>query len=143
MGAAEVLREADLLSLATAAELDAIDKMVAELKTQQADEVKQRDWCKDELANNDRETAAADDKKVSLQMKISDLEKSIETFKADIESTEAAIAEVQTQMKKASEIHEGEAADFQQTVTDHRLTQMILDKALVRMQQVYEFLQNR
>jgi len=148
--AAEVLREADLLSLATAAELDAfvkvkeaIDKMVAELKTQQADEVEQRDWCKDELANNDREMAAADDKKVSLQMKISDLEKSIETFRTDIESTKASIAEAQTQMRKASEIREGENADYQQTVTDHRLTQMILDKALVRMQQVYAFLENR
>jgi len=148
--AAEVLREADLLSLATAAELDAfvkvkeaIDKMVAELKTQQADEVEQRDWCKDELANNDREMAAADDKKVSLQMKISDLEKTIETLKADIESTKASIAEAQTQMKKASEIREGENGDYQQTVTDHRLTQMILDKALARMQQVYAFLENR
>lgn len=138
-----------MLSLATAAELDAftkvkeaIDKMVAELKTQQADEVKQRDWCKDELANNDRETAAADDKKVSLEMKIADLEKTIETLKADIESTKASIAEVQVQMKKSSEIREGENADYQQTVTDHRLTQMILDKALARMQEVYAFLEN-
>lgn len=147
--AAQVLREADMLSLATAAELDAftkvkeaIDKMVVELKTQQADEVKQRDWCKDELANNDRETAAADDKKVSLEMKIADLEKTIETLKADIESTKASIAEVQVQMKKSSEIREGENADYQQTVTDHRLTQMILDKALARMQEVYAFLEN-
>lgn len=148
--AAEVLREADLLSLASAAELDAfvkvkeaIDKMVAELKTQQDDEVKQRDWCKDELANNEREMAAADDKKVSLQMKISDLEKTIETLKADIESTKVSIKEAQAQMKKASEIREGENADYQQTVTDHRLTQMILEKALARMQEVYAFLENR
>jgi len=145
--AAEVLREADLLSLATAAELDAftevteaIDKMVVELKTQQADEVSQRDLCKDDLATNDRERAAADDKKVSLQTKIADTEKSIETFKADIETTKASIAELQKQMKKASEIREGENRDYQQTVTDHRLTQMILAKALTRMQKVYAFL---
>ena len=123
--------------------LEAIDKMVAELKTQQADEVKQRDWCKDELANNDRETAAADDKKVSLEMKIADLEKTIEILKADIESTKASIAEAQTQMKKASEIREGENGDYQQTVTDHRLTQMILDKALTRMKEVYALLEQQ
>merc|ERR1719291_558824 len=44
-------------------------------------------------------------------------------------------------MKRASEVREAENADYQQTVTEQRLTQMILNKALTRMKQVYEFLQ--
>merc|ERR1719486_1138662 len=44
-------------------------------------------------------------------------------------------------MKRASEIREGENSDFQETVTDQRLTQVILDKALTRMKEVYLFLQ--
>merc|ERR1719251_349615 len=40
-------------------------------------------------------------------------------------------------MKRASEIREGEDADYQQTVQDQRLTQMILKKALARMKEVY------
>lgn len=44
-------------------------------------------------------------------------------------------------MKRASETREAENADFQQTIQDQRLTQMILGKALARMKEVYAMLQ--
>ena len=94
--------------MATSAQLDsfvkvkaAIDKMVAELSQQQEEEVKHRDWCHEELHQNAVETAANEDKKTSLEVKISDLEKDIETLTADIRSTKDAIAEMQKQMKRA------------------------------------------
>merc|ERR1719436_1319451 len=65
----------------------------------------------------------------------------MEALAADIKSTTAAAAEMQKQMKRASEVREADNADAQQTVTDHRLTQMILEKALARMKQVYALLQ--
>merc|ERR1719373_348120 len=46
-------------------------------------------------------------------------------------------------MKRASENREAENADYQQTVTDHRLTQMILRKAHDRMKQVYALIQDQ
>merc|ERR1719297_361357 len=46
-------------------------------------------------------------------------------------------------MKRASDTRELENAYFQQTVTDQRLTQQILNKALARMQEVYAFLQRQ
>merc|ERR1719277_770404 len=36
-----------------------------------------------------------------------------------------------------------ESADYQQTISDQRLTQMILQKAVVRMKEVYAFLQQQ
>merc|ERR1719301_440186 len=51
------------------------------------------------------------------------------------------IEEMQTQMKRASEDREAENADYQQAVSDQRITQMILDKALQRMKQVYAMMQ--
>merc|ERR1719189_60872 len=45
-------------------------------------------------------------------------------------------------MKRASEIREAENSDYQATVDDQRMTQMILRKAMSRMQQVYAFLQD-
>mmetsp|Transcript_19988 Transcript_19988/g.45543 ORF Transcript_19988/g.45543 Transcript_19988/m.45543 type:complete len:678 (+) Transcript_19988:59-2092(+) len=150
--AASVLRRsgnAQLAALAASAQLDsfvkvkeAIDKMIKELAEQQEEEVKHRDWCYEELHQNERETAANDDKKTSLEVKISDLDKTIETLTADIKSTKDAIAEMQKQMKRASEVREAENADYQQTITDHRLTQAILDKALTRMKQVYAMIQD-
>lgn len=47
----------------------------------------------------------------------------------DINATTTAVADMQEQMKRASEIREAENADYQQTVTDNRLTQIILGSA--------------
>jgi uncharacterized protein HemX len=139
-----------LALIAASAQLDAftmvkaeIVRLVAELNQQQKDEVAHRDQCTEEMNTNTRLTAAADDKSTALQTKIADLKSSIKTLTTDIESKTAAIADMQEQMKRASETREAEAADSHQTVTDQRLTQMILEKALARMKQVYEFLQRQ
>jgi len=139
-----------LAMLATSAQLDAftkviaeIDKMVVELKKQQEDEIAHRDYCIDAKNKNARETKAAYDKKASLETKIADLTKTIQTLYESIAASEKAIKEMQSQMKKASEIREGENAEFQQTITDQRLTQMILSKALNRMKEVYALVQRQ
>lgn len=111
--------------------------MVTELTKQQQDEIDHRDWCIKEMDDNKRETAAAYDKKEGLETKIADLTKSIETMTSEIDASTKAIAETQESMKRASEIREGEDADYQQTMQDQRLTQMILKKALARMKEVY------
>merc|ERR1719375_1897188 len=136
--------------LAASAQLDAftkvkalIDKMVAELATQQKDEVDHRDWCISELNTNKQDTTAAYDKKDSLTAQIADLEKTIEKLSKDLDASKAAVAEMMNQMKRASEVREGENADFQTTVSDHRVMSMILTKALDRMKQVYAMLQQK
>jgi hypothetical protein len=147
MGAAKSGAPA-LAMLAIRVQLDAftkvkaeIDKMVAELATQQKDEVAHRDWCIDELNKNNRSTEAAYEKKESLETKIADLTKTIESLTAELKETNANVADMQEQMKRAGETREAENGDFQQTMMDQRLTQQILGKALARMKEVYAFLQ--
>merc|ERR1719247_3503745 len=89
--AAKVSGSPEVALLATSAQLDAftkvkalIDKMVAELTTQQKDEVDHRDWCIDELNQNERQTTAAYDKKDSLEAQIADLTKTIEKLTKDL-----------------------------------------------------------
>merc|ERR1719181_814358 len=89
------------------------------------------------MQDNAQETAAKDDQKTNLQTSISDLTKTIETLTKEIDANVASITEMQAEMKKASENREGENADFQQTVTDQRITQTILRKAIDRMNAVY------
>jgi len=139
-----------LALIAISAQLDAftkvkveIDKMVAELKNQQEDEIVHRDNCIENLNTNKRETTAGYDKKESLETKIADLEQSIKSLAENIDATTAAIAEAQVQMKRRSETREGENGDYQTTVQDQRLTQMILQKAIDRMAQVYALMQMR
>jgi predicted RNase H-like nuclease (RuvC/YqgF family) len=148
--AARVSGSPQVALLAASAQLDAftkvkalIDKMVAELATQQKDEVDHRDWCISELNTNKQDTTAAYDKKDSLTAQIADLEKTIEKLSKDLDASKAAVAEMMNQMKRASEVREGENAEFQTTVSDHRIMSMILTKALDRMKQVYALLQQQ
>merc|ERR1719395_422373 len=74
---------------------------------------------------------------------MADLTKNIEKLTKDIDAAKAAVAESKNQMKRASETREAENADFQTTVSDHRVMSMILTKALNRMKQVYALLQQQ
>jgi hypothetical protein len=146
--AARDTNQPKLALIAISAQLDVftkvkeeIDKMVAELQTQQKDEIDHRDNCIESLNTNKRDQTAAYDKKSSLETKIADLDQSIKTLGDNIEASTQAIAEAQTQMKRRSETREGENADYQTTVQDQRLTQMILQKAIDRMSQVYALMQ--
>jgi len=150
MRAARLSGSPQIAMLAASAQLDAftkvkalITKMVTELTKQQKDEVDHRDWCISELNSNKRDTTAAYDKKDSLTAQIADLKKTIEKLSTDIAASKAAVAEMMKQMKRASETREAENADFQTTVSDHRVMSVILTKALDRMKQVYALLQQR
>jgi len=139
-----------LALIAVSAELDAftkvkeiIDKLIGELKVQQADEVKHRDWCIDEFATNKEEIQEGDHKMENLQQRKSDLETSIEEMKEAIKRLTEEMAESQKQMGRAGDVREAEAADLQTTIQDQRLTQVILNKALLRMKEVYALLQEQ
>merc|ERR1719272_936237 len=91
--AAAVLRKVhspELSMLASSVELDAftkvkamIDKMIATLQTQQADEVKKNDWCKDELQSNEMATAKETDHKADLEAKAGELEATIKLLMSE------------------------------------------------------------
>merc|ERR1719263_1994099 len=120
-----------------------IEKMVAELSKQQKDEIAHKDYCIAEFNSNKQSTVAAYDQKDSLTAKMEDLTKTIEKLTKDIAASKKAVAEAMDQMKRASETREAENADFQTTVSDHRVMSIILTKALDRMKQVYALLQQR
>jgi len=137
-----------LLALAASASLDAftkvvaaIDEMVADIKQQLKDDVKHKDYCTAELAENEKTTMIATDEKSDLEAKIEDLKATIDTLTKDLQAKEAEIAEMQVQIKRASEDREMENKEFQQTVADQRATQQILTKALNRLKDVYGFVQ--
>merc|ERR1719440_874239 len=137
-----------LLRLAMVAKLDAfekvkeaIDNMVAELKVQQKDEVKHRDFCIAEFAENEKQTAISQDELSDLGSEIEDLKSTISTLEQELSDANAEIADTKTQMKRAGEDREPENAEFQTTVSDQRAAQQILTFALNRLKQVYDFAQ--
>merc|ERR1719229_1070184 len=89
-----------LAALATAARIDpftrvkkAIDDMVSGLLEEKEEEVKQKDWCIDEFAKNERSTAKQVHTKGSLETKIESLDMSITNLNETIQTLHDEVAD--------------------------------------------------
>merc|ERR1719420_1523529 len=112
-----------MVAMATQIRLDAftkvkkaIDDMVAQLEKESADEIKHRDYCVENLNQNEKTTESTERDKSDVNMKIEDLTMTIEKLDKEV-------AELKAQLKRAGEDRELENKDFQQTVADQRATQ--------------------
>jgi len=135
---------AHLSTLVMAVQLDSftkvkemMDTMVAELKTQQAEEVKFKDYCNDELKENDRTTYEKTELKKDLETKIAQLEALIEQLAEEIAAAKYQIDKTEVEIKKASQTREEENKEFQSVVADQCATQAILNKALMKLKDFY------
>merc|ERR1719162_652141 len=146
--AAAVLRKVhspELSMLASSVELDAftkvkamIDKMIATLKVQQADEVKKNDWCKAELQENEMTTMKTKDLKADLEAKVGELESTIKRLSEEVEKAHLDISNSNLQLQRASENRKQENLDSQKVVADQMVTAEILAKALDKLAKFYD-----
>jgi len=114
-----------------------IKGMVAVLKKEQKDDMTKKDFCVKEIHENEMSTTDKTNTKEDLTQTIADLESSSGTLKEEIVATTAEIAEMQVEIKRASEIRVKQNQEFQMTVTDQVATQKILAKALDKLQAFY------
>jgi len=143
--AAKKFNDPRLSALATQARLDAFTKvkksiqdMVDKLLKEKQDEIKHKDFCIEELNNNERDTEMKERDKADLEAKIDDLGMQIDTLSKEIETLKADVAELQVQMKRAGEDREKQNKEFQVTVADQRATQKLLAAALNILKGFYE-----
>jgi len=116
---------------------ESIDTMIAQLKGEQQAEVEKRDWCKQELHENEMQTSAKYEEKDDVQTTIDNLSNLVQNGKAEIANANEEIKMAKIEMKRASENRQAENIAYQNTVTDQRATQAILAKAKERLQAVY------
>jgi len=115
-----------------------IDKLIGELKATQQDEVKQKDFCRQEFHENEMQTTEKTDLKEDTMAKIESLENSIKALKEALAALKQQIADMHVEIKRAGENRQKENKDFQVTVADQRAMQAILKKAMARMKQFYD-----
>jgi len=137
--------KAQLSTLVVSVQLDAftkvkeaMDKMIAELKAQQEEEVKHKEFCTTEFNQNEQNTYSKTEEKEDLERKIASLTSLIEKLTKEIAEAEDQIANSKKEIKKAGETREKENAEYQQTISDQRATQAILDKALKKLESFYK-----
>merc|ERR1719352_1655681 len=121
-----------LLALSASVQLDgfvkvkkAINDMIADLKQQQKDEVKHKDFCNGEMHKNEMETIENTNSQKDLNAAISLLDEQIATLKKDKETTKAEIAQGK------------ENQQFIATVQEQRAAKVVLNKALKRLEDFY------
>jgi chromosome segregation ATPase len=114
-----------------------IDDMSGALKTQMADEVKEKDFCNKEFNENAMQTMAKQNEIKDLTSLIETSKATIDTLDKEMDQLRADIKEMEVQMMKASEEREAQNHEFQLAVTDQRATQTILKKALARLEEFY------
>lgn len=136
---------AQLATLATMVQLDSftkvkemMDKLVADMKAEQEEEVKFKAYCEKELKDNEKAVHDKTNEKKDLTSKIEHLDTLIEKLAAEIKDAKADIASTEVDVKKASQTREAENAAFQTTVADQRAIQSILKKALARLEDFYK-----
>jgi hypothetical protein len=136
---------ARLSTLAMSVQLDAftkvkeaMDKMVEELKVEQAEEVKLKQYCTTEFNQNEQQTYTKTEEKEDLERKMEQLTTLMERLTKEIGEAKTTIADTEMEIKKAGETREKENAEFQTTVSDQRATQSILKKALAKLEGFYK-----
>lgn len=117
---------------------ESIEELIAGLKTTQEEEVKERNFCIDELMQTEDQTTEAKNNKDDLEQRLEDLKSLIETLTAEITQAKKEIDETHIKMKQAGGNRAEEAKEFQTTVGDQRATQEILTKALKRLEEFYK-----
>lgn len=115
----------------------AIDDMLTQLKAEQKDEMKHRDWCIDELNSNAKQTDEGYDSQEALATQLEELTLEVKNLDSEIAVSKKQIADTLLEMKHAGENRAEENKEYQTTVADQKATQVILKKALDRLQAFY------
>merc|ERR1719311_1793298 len=98
---------AKLSTLAMSVQLDAftkvkeaMDQMVAELKEEQAEEVKLKEYCTTEFNENEQQTYTKTEEKEDLERKMEQLTTSIERLTKEMKEAKSTIADTALAIKK-------------------------------------------
>merc|ERR1719161_3103298 len=145
MAASKRYSDPRLSTLAQQAKLDAFAKvkksiqdMVDNLVKEKEDEIKHKDFCVEELNNNERDIEGKERDKADKKAKIDDLEVTIDELSKAIEVLKMEVAEMQVQMKRAGEDREKENKNFQMKRAGERATQKLLAAALGVLKGFYD-----
>jgi len=148
MSIAKKHRNWALASLAVKVKLDAftkvkaaMDKMLAELKAQQAAEYEKWEVCKKDIDTTEDDIKVGLIEKRDLATKHKDIVNSLEALNADIAELTKEVADMEVSLKKAGEQRKAENQLFQTSVADQRATVTILNMALDRLKKFYALTQ--
>merc|ERR1711904_131468 len=115
-----------------------IDDIIKILKDEEADDIKQRDWCKDEYQKNDLEKAETKWLIEKNEAAIIKHTKMIEKLEAVLKDTEKKITETQEQMEQMKKERKEEKEAFEAAKADDEAAIDLLGQAKEALTQYYK-----
>jgi len=116
---------------------EAMDKMTAELKEQQAAEVEKKDFCAKKIDETEDFIKVGTQTAEDLDGKHKDLSSTIEGLKSSISVLQTEVSEAEVALKRAGEDRKAANKIFQSAMSDQRATIQILNMALNRLKEFY------
>jgi len=116
---------------------EAMDKMTAELKEQQAAEVEKKDFCAKKIDETEDFIKVGKQTAEDLDGKHKDLSSTIEGLKSSISVLQTEVSEAEVALKRAGEDRKAANKIFQSAMSDQRATIQILNMALNRLKEFY------
>jgi len=114
-----------------------IDAMVAQLKVEQKDEAKHRDWCREQLNQLELDEREKYDAKGKQETNTKDLAAKIAKLGDEITAANEEVTATMIEMKTATENREKESKEFTTVIADQRAMHALLNKALSKLEEVY------
>jgi hypothetical protein len=114
-----------------------MDKMLAELKKQQAEEYGKEEFCRQEIDKAEDKIKVENDEKEDLGTLHKQLVNALDKLNSEIEELKAEEAATEMSLKQAGEQRKEANQLFQTSVADQRACINILEKALKRLQDFY------
>lgn len=108
----------------------AIDDMVEQLLKEKEDEVKHKDWCDQELRDNERLRNKNSRNTQDSETEIDRLNGSIKQLTSLIDRLNKEVSDLHVDIKRAGEDRQKQNTEFQTVVTEQRETQRLLSSAL-------------
>jgi hypothetical protein len=144
MKAAKKHHNTELLALAVRVKLDAftkvkaaMDKMLAELKTQQKNEYDQFNLCKKNIDETEDAIWTENNNKKDLEETNRDQTNTLATLNEEIKVLKQEVSDQEVALKKAGLDRKKENQLYQQSIADQRAAGTILNMALDRMKKFY------
>jgi hypothetical protein len=116
---------------------EAMDKMTAELKSQQKAEVEKKEYCATKLDETEDLIKVGEQTKEDLDGKHKGLVSTIESLKSSIETLKTQVSEAEVSLKRAGEDRKDANKLYQSSMADQRATIQILNMALNRLKEFY------
>eukprot|EP00933_Yihiella_yeosuensis_P025001 TRINITY_DN1938_c0_g2_i1.p1 TRINITY_DN1938_c0_g2~~TRINITY_DN1938_c0_g2_i1.p1 ORF type:complete len:859 (+),score=247.88 TRINITY_DN1938_c0_g2_i1:173-2749(+) len=116
----------------------ALQKMIDEIKEEQINERKLKDYCFDQFSANKRDVRTKQNEIETLQDSLKRLKAIQERIKVELEAKDKAMQEVRDSIKQAGATREEENANFQTTVADQKAVDSVLQKAIVALESFYK-----